>query len=96
MFLWIFLFLRGDAYIKTGASGGIAGSITFGDVIISDPIARTPGNSDVNMYVRVTNINNGVSFVTTSSSFKFSTAVKYLDINKTKKQIKVKHSWKTS
>ncbi|MEG2111557.1 MAG: hypothetical protein RRY52_04495, partial [Anaerovoracaceae bacterium] len=42
----------GDAYENIGFSIGITGSVSHDNVIITDSTARTPGDSDVNMYVR--------------------------------------------
>ena len=60
-----------------------------GSPVITDRVARTPGNSDVNMYciytVKPTNISG--------DEYKLNTTVKYLAIDKTNKKIKVGHSW---
>lgn len=86
----------GDAYEKIGFSIGITGNVTHDSVIISDASARTPGSSDVNMYVRFNWNYNGAGVVAVQGSTKLTTTVGYVDINKTKKQIKVKHSWSVS
>lgn len=86
----------GDPYVSFNFSAGITGSITAGNVIISDKTARTPGKSDINMYARFpyqyTTSAGGIA-ASSGGTFKLSTTVKYLAKNATSKKIKVKHSW---
>ncbi len=84
----------GDAYENIGFNVGIIGNVSHGDVIISDASARTPGKSDVNMYVRFNWYYDGQGQATVQGNTKLSTTVGFVDINKSAKQIKVKHSWK--
>ena len=83
----------GDAYENGGFNIGITGTVGHGDVIISDASARTPGASDVNMYVRFNWQYEGQGIATVQGNTKLSTSVGFVAINKTKKQIQVKHSW---
>ena len=83
----------GDAYESAGFNVGITGTVGHGDVIISDASARTPGASEVNMYVRFSWQYDGQGIATAQGNTKLSTTVGCVDIDKTKKQIKVKHSW---
>ena len=39
----------GDSYVSENFSIGIEGSISAGNIVISDKTARTPGKSDINM-----------------------------------------------
>lgn len=58
---------------------------------IYDRYAKTVGASDVNIDCTYTFISSGAK--TTTTKYKLDTAVGYVDINKTAKQIKVRHSW---
>ena len=77
-----------------GEASGKANStqirVKAGNPVVTDRVARTPGNSDVNMYciytVKPTNISG--------DEYKLNTTVKYLAIDKTNKKIKVGHYWK--
>ena len=77
----------GDAYENGGFNIGITGTVGHGDVIISDASARTPGASDVNMYVRFNWQYEGQGIATVQGNTKLSTSVGFVAINKTKKQI---------
>lgn len=85
----------GDAYENYGFNVGVTGTVTHNDPIITDASARTPGKSDVNMYVRF-NWNYGVPGMSQQGNTKLSTTVGYVDIDPANKQIKVKHSWTVS
>ena len=65
-------------------------------MIIPDASARTPGASDVNMYVRFSWNITGAGIIAAQSSTKLSTTVGYVAIDKSNKKIKVKHSWSAS
>ena len=86
----------GDAYVSFSFSAGITGSISPGNPIITDSVARTEGKSDINMYCRFNFLIDGGGYANYSVNWKLSTTVKYLKKNASKKQIKVKHSWKKS
>ncbi|MGC2872926.1 hypothetical protein ACDL92_06550 [Ihubacter sp. mB4P-1] len=86
----------GDAYENAGFSIGIIGSVSHGNVFITDSTARTPGASDVNMYVRFNWQYSGGGILGAQGNTKLSSTVGYVAINKTAKQIKVKHSWSVS
>lgn len=70
------------------------GLITHGVPDITDPTARTPGGSDVNMYCNYT-----VQALTASgtqsqkSTYRLNTTVKYLAIDKAGKRIRVGQAW---
>lgn len=64
-------------------------SISKKSPVITDSAARTPGASDVNMYCNYTIKQTSGS----SSSYKLSTKVNYLALDKTNKKIKVGHVW---
>lgn len=83
----------GDAYENAGFSIGIIGSVSHGNVFITDSTARIPGASDVNMYVRFNWQYSGGGILGAQGNTKLSSTVGYVAINKTAKQIKVKHSW---
>lgn len=85
----------GDAYEVIGFSVGIHGTVNHDSVIITDKSARTPGASDVNMYVRFGYNYSALDAATVQGSCKLSTTVAFMDIDKTDKKIKVKHSWKS-
>lgn len=86
----------GDAYVSEHFSVGIKGSISAGNVVISDKTARTPGKSDINMYARFPyeySADVGGVGAKTGGTIKMNTTVKYLAKNSAEKKIKVKHSW---
>lgn len=72
---------------------GITGSISADNPIISDPSARTPGNSNINMYVRYPYYYDGQGIAAAGGTYKMTTAVAYLQKDPTNKRIKVKHRW---
>ena len=60
---------------------------------ISDRYAKTVGASDVNIDCTYTFTSVSSSGKTTTVKYNLDTAVGYVDINKTAKKIKVRHSW---
>ena len=84
----------GEAYTDLSLSVILTGTASPGDIVITDASARTPGASDVNMHTTFDIVLNGAGVVNGQLAYKLSTTVKYLDINTSKKQVKVKHSWK--
>lgn len=64
-------------------------SIIEGPVVIDDSVARTPGESDVNLHCIFT-IKEKASV---TCKYKVDTTVKYLNHDKSNKKIKVRQSW---
>ncbi len=86
----------GDAYASFGGSVGITGTVTPGNVVITDWHARTAGASDVNMYARFNWSYSGANIATVQGSTKLTSTVGYMAYNKMTKEITVKHSWTVS
>ena len=80
-----------ERYGETSCSGS-NNKITINAAapVISDSTARTPGESDVDMYCNFT-VKDGSN---AAVKYKLSTTVGFVAINKTEEKIKVKQSWK--
>ena len=82
-----------ETHLFLSIFAGITGSISADNPIISDPSARTPGNSNINMYARYPYYYDGQGIAAAGGTYKMTTAVDYLQKDSTNKRIKVKHRW---
>lgn len=69
------------------------GSVSVAEPVITDSIARTVGESDVNMYCNYTLNYSGEDGYAMSKKYKMKSNVGFVDIDKSAEKVKVKQSW---